>query len=165
MRSIIVGKLGGERREGTGGWVERREVHLMNLVRVCTSSMSPVVDVNDLVIRDWNEKAIGIPLHLSDCRLMKDILPTSACCTTTPPLRRLNFWSGFQTKLGKLLRVTLWQGRQSKGQPTQSKVNKAAPTFQMVQLRIHLLRKVNYFEVNVCWSALARLILFQVHLA
>ena len=71
----------------------------------------------------------------------------------------------FPTKLGKLLRVTLWQGRQSKGQPTQSKVNKAAPTFQMVQLRIHLLRKVNYFEVNVCWSALARLILFQVHLA
>ena len=29
-----------------------REVYLMNLVRVCTSSMSSVVDVNDLVIRD-----------------------------------------------------------------------------------------------------------------
>ena len=30
----------------------RRECYLMNLVGVCTSSMSPVVDVNDLVIRD-----------------------------------------------------------------------------------------------------------------
>ena len=29
-----------------------RECYLMNLVGVCTSSMSPVVDVNDLVIRD-----------------------------------------------------------------------------------------------------------------
>ena len=53
---IIVGKIGDERGEGERiiGSVERgrREVYLMNLVGVCTSSMSPVVDVNDLVIRD-----------------------------------------------------------------------------------------------------------------
>ena len=77
-------------------------IYLMDLVRVCTSSMSPVVDVNDLVIRDWNEKAIGILLHLRS-RLMKDILPIRRCSTTTLPLRRLNYWPGF--KIPKLKSV------------------------------------------------------------